>query len=584
MPTDPHTWTDQVDYWTATYANGDLYRYNGQEFAPTGIQFHARRPLYRSFMPSQSISINAGTWGRMFQPVSGSDTSDVNGDTGGLFGAYVDPATTGQVRSFLAGGGGLGTTVGGLGLLIGHAQWPAQTSGQTIAGFGSPTVSPVAGHHGQFQEVNTAFHNLTYVVDIVDAAAQKWALWSFNASTATQTPAPDGADGSGRAARMFYAWASVYPANGHTVASLPAPVTSWTSSSTLSAALLNGNTGIRDILRFLNMPPLLSVMGSTSSGQSFTANTANVTTMATVTYDTYSGWNGTNTYTVPFNGLYLVYVVSNVGSFTGTVKCGAQINAGTTYYGPNNATASGSNGASKIQIFSLNSGDTIKAVTNPNTTITGNTGWPPRMIVMYLGMQGAPATLPALPDSTFRWNAGNPGDQSPLFNAHLANDLAFLTQRPYLLAYQASAQSGFAMGTTSTLTLDTNQGIVHADNGDNYSGWTSGGSNLYTIKRAGWYLAVGEVFWAAPTLTASPVNAFAVKPNPAGTNTWDFFQQNQMITGAAGSGAGGAQLYYFRVGDTITPGALTNNSSATTLSTGVSTGVNSHMELIWMGE
>ena len=59
---------------------------------------------------------------------------------------------------------------------------------------------------------------------------------------------------------------------------------------------------------------------------------------------------------------------------------------------------------------------------------------------------------------------------------------------------------------THVVVMDTAAGIVHADNGDNYSGFNTT-SSVYTAQVAGWYLAIYEAFatYAGTPSTASLV-------------------------------------------------------------------------------
>lgn len=581
MPVDPHTWADVSDWFTATIANGDFYRYNGLEFIPTGIQFHARRPVYKGWNPNVGVSTASGAWVNAFRS-SGGLTAAVNVDSGGQFGWFMDNQSQGNVFSNLAGAGGLPPPgrAGGLMLVTGCVPWPVNSGSIQVALGSSAGVIPEL--YGSLQDANgSSVISTGWVLDIVDAAHEHYALLSTQSSGgASAVPGP-AVDGSYSAVRLHAFWASIYQANGFT-ASAPSPVASWSPSSTVNAALLNGNAGIRDVLRVLNMPPLLRAT-RTSGTQSLTLNTDNVINTLTATNDSYSGF-ASNTYTVPQNGIYLVYGYVPVGSYTGSLSAGVIIN-GTTYYGPRAVGTGNSISASKTQIFSLNAGDTIQLIGNPSATVSTNGTAPVLLIVLKMGEQGVPSPLPTVPDTTYRWQAGTPGDLSALWNAHIANDLTFLTRRPYLLTYQGTAQTGIAMNTQTPVTMDTVAGIVHADGGDNYSGWNAG-THIYTAQRAGWYLAVEEMMLASPSLTANPWVTASVAVTPAsGINPYDSYQRQNMPASGNFPGATAVGMYYLRAGDTIKPGVLTGASSLTTIGTGVSTpNVTSHFELVWLGE
>jgi hypothetical protein len=72
--------------------------------------------------------------------------------------------------------------------------------------------------------------------------------------------------------------------------------------------------------------------------------------------------------------------------------------------------------------------------------------------------------------------------------------------------------------------------------------------------------------------------------SPNGSDPWDRYQQQNMVTGSDGSGASAVSFYYLRAGDSIQPGVETFDSTSTTIATDVTTGINSHFEVVWLGE
>ena len=586
MPADPHTWA-AGDFVTASLLNGDLYWSNGQMFTPNGIRFHARRPIYRSYdaTPGAVNILASNTWGFAYGfPGNVTPEAGVIVDTPGQFGAWFDPNQSGNIRlNHLNAGGGASTSNGGLMLATSFCLWgPTSNAPNLGCGIGDSSNSTTApGSWGTLQGTNSAHQVCCFCMDLLDSNALRYANLAFNGSSAAL--APNGAantDGSGWSSRFMAHWASVYPANGHTVTNAPAPLTSWTGQ-TITPALLNGNTGLRDVLRFYNMPPLLRAQAtSTQSLTSGVAATANLS--ATSGMNSYSAFSS-NTFTAPFAGLYLVHCYASVGNISSPFRVGVMVNGGTTIWGPFTPGASaGSVTGTKTQILSLNAGDTLAMRMQANAAATTNgTFGQPRMICLYVGAQGAPSLTPiTAPDTTFRWAAGQQGPLDPIFNAHVANDLNLLNQRPYLLTYQTVAQS-ITPGTATALSMDTVAGQVHGDAGDPWSGWNSS-TNTYTAPIAGWYMAVEEVSLAAATLTSTPSVLALLQLNPHGSDTWDRYQQQNMTTSTGGGGATAVSYYYLRAGDTIGPGIQTYDSSSTTINTGTST--NSHFELVWLGE
>jgi hypothetical protein len=504
-------------------------------------------------------------------------------DTPGLLAAWFDGQQNGNIAlTQLLDGGGAAGQLAGLMLSTSYCLWP-QSSGGHYYGCGlgdstAPTTQPASV--GTLQASNSAHPTCVMCIDLVDSVAVRWAPLAWNAEVATIAPTGTAnADGSGWASRLMAHWASVYSSNGSVVGSLPAPLSNWTNTTPITSSFLNGNTGLRGPLRFLNSPPLARAQATGTQALVATTNTTlNLT--ASSGFNLYGNF-ASNTYTVPFNGLYFVHGSAGIGSISGNFKVGVKINGGTTYWGPRSpAPSAGAFTATKTQIFSLNAGDTITLQAQATTAATTGTVAVPRLVVLYVGAKGTPSPLPTVPDTTFLWTAGTPGPVTSALNAHVANDLTFLIQRPYLLAYQTVAQNVPVTSATS-INMDTVGGIVHSDAGDNYSGWSNTFSS-YAAPRSGWYLCVEEIFFTTPTLTSTPSVVGLIELSVHGTDSFDRYQQQSMVTIADGSGATAVSYYYLRAGDTIKPGVATYDSTATTLAT--STVENSHFELVWLGE
>jgi hypothetical protein len=325
-----------------------------------------------------------------------------------------------------------------------------------------------------------------------------------------------------------------------------------------------------------------------------TATLANlVFSGASAAIDSYSGYSA-GIYTVPRTGIYVFHgKVAFAANATGTRQAGVTVN-GTTYWGPGyNATSSGETHPTKTQIFALNAGDTVQLACRQDSGGALNAGSASRFFLTWLCASGAPVSAWMPPDATFRWASGTPGSQLPaLFQAHLANDLGFLVNRPYLLAYQTVAQSGVTANTYVTPTLDTVNGLVHTGiTGDNYTGWTAGTENLYTAPVNGWYLIVGEDFItssAAAGATAIAAVATSASGGHTGTGAQDIYQQLS-ATSTASVGAGGTKIgmKYCLSGETIKPRVSTASYSGTygTLTGSQNSGFfYPHLEIVWISE
>jgi len=373
---------------------------------------------------------------------------------------------------------------------------------------------------------------------------------------------------------------------------VPAPLAAWNDTTPVTAALLNGNTGVAGVVNFLANPPVLRAHATTT--QSIANSTAATVALGVVDTDTYSGWNSsTNTYTVAQPGIYLAgALVPYAANGTGIRTAGISVN-GTIYWGPpSNGGSADLCSVPKTQMFSLNIGDTVQLATwqNSGGALGTATAAQARMFLVWLCAQGAPATVPGAPDPGFRWQSGTPGAALPgLMTQHLSQDLGFLVQRPYLLAYQSAAQSGLTQNAFSTVVLDQAKGIVHADAGDNYGGWTSGSSNNYAAVVPGWYLCAGEFFATESAASGASVIG-AILPSTSGgftpSVTPDWYQHQTATTNTGlGGGVTVLGLYYLEAGESLTPQIEAQSYTATfgTLAGTASSGqVNSQFGMVWI--
>lgn len=396
-----------------------------------------------------------------------------------------------------------------------------------------------------------------------------------------------GADGS-----VTLTWAG-QAGSAYGTPALPAPVSAWTDASEITAALLNGPSGVAGVCNFLNSPPLFSALATTAVSVPDSTVQALTQFGGSTDVDNYSGWNhASNTYTVQRDGLYLCH---GLAAFTaqsgGSRLAGLKVN-GTIYWGPGYPGGPAEHThCSKTQVFGLHAGDTVQMVCwqNSGSSISLATADATRFFLAWLGELGAPAASWVPPDPGFRWQSGTAGADLPgLFQQYLANDLGFLCSRPYLLAYQSTAQSGLAASAFQTVTLDTAGNIVHGgDVGDNYSGWSAGVANNYTAPVAGWYLMCGEFFTTAPS-SGSVVAGIAPSTSggyaPSATPDW-YQHMTASTTSSAPPGGTVFGLQYMQAGETITPQVNGQSYPAAfgTVAGGVTGGrVNSHLAVIWM--
>jgi hypothetical protein len=602
------SWSEDVPL-DSKSMNLALYTVDGTLGKPNGIAWHAQARI-----SCETITNPAGPF--LIFPSSASGTQTIISgaginhpgamlfDSAGYWGRSSDGTFWISAYTFapaVPGGSGDGVTPGGW-TVICHFMPIANNVSTTIDGVGcdlSANGSFVCA--GARQKLNFANDACAFFLDIQNTTTGgPWqpTVTIIDSSSTSAVPRWNATDSSGETPRFFTLWAcisdfGITPSYGQPSVPAPyaGPYTSATTVGTTGSPTVNVNSaaGIAGPLNFLSNPPVFRA--SNSNAQSVSNNTpATVTLPSSADVDNYSGWTA-STYTVQRPGLYLCHgVTAYTANSTGTRRAGLEINS-TTYWGPGYAaTVAGHTIATKTQIFSLQAGDTIKLLTEQNSggALTLASADISRMFVAWLGLEGTPSTLWTPPDTTFRWAAGTPGTSlPPLFQQHLANDLGFLCSRPYLMAYQTQAQSGFADNTWNTVTLDTVAGIVHSDTGDNYSGWTSGSSNAYTAQVAGWYLVVAEVFATYPTGSGQSLRAGLLTVTSGGRTpsaSPDRYQELFPSQATYPPGATAVGLYYLNVGETIAP-QIYGQSYVTsgTWGTQAATATASHLEVIWVG-
>ncbi len=180
---------------------------------------------------------------------------------------------------------------------------------------------------------------------------------------------------------------------------------------------------------------------------------------------------------------------------------------------------------------------------------------------------------------------------APLLHSKVVNDVNFLLQRPYLLSYQSTAQTGLSASTNFySPAMQSVGGLVHGSLGDNYGGWSAAG-NCYAAPVAGWYLALAEVAMSTVntggtgTLVAGfsvPTSGGVTSPvSPQGQPDW-YQALRAAANGTWPTGATAIGCYYLLPGETIAPSAWYRSTAPTTWNTDVTHSFPSHFECIWV--
>lgn len=589
----------------------------GQQGVTTGIAFSAHRPALLECISRYPRTVSSGT--QWLDAAENSNNVYFNLlDTSAILGPGADEPgqnATYQFNARLAGSSGSGTTPGGYHVLAHFAPLSSTGSQQAVAAVMG--INEATLNFGSMQAPNPNRDSCPFYLDLQPLTEGNKAtpgVFTWDASNVCSLNVPGAGFGtdafSGESPRFFGFWAG--PARSWSAPdnnpALPSPFSNYTTLTRLGTSNapgvdVNVNTGIADCVNFLNHAPMLRA--SSTAGQNV-ADTTNTAVALSVTIDNYGGWNGgTYTYTVPRDGLYLAHGAVAWSNNSGTAQrvTGIRVN-GTLYWGPGFTATSQSliSGvlpltsviSTKTQVFSLRAGDTVQLVGRQNSggPLPLSFASESRLFLVWLGAPVTPSTLWTPPDTSFRWAAGTPAGAglAALYQQHLGNDLAFLVQRPYLMAYQASTQSGFSSTSWNNVTLGSVTGIVHGDSGDNYSGWVSGSSNRYTAVRAGWYLVCGEFFSTYPNSPPSSVAAGVNTQTSGGrypVRSPDWYGHALATVNNFPPGATLFGAYYLLQGEYVQPQILGQDMGGTwgTQAGTVNGGqVNSHFEAVWLCE
>jgi hypothetical protein len=626
MPVTPAPWT-AFESVSANKLNTDLYTFiPGNAFTPNGILFHAQRPILSDFVAlwtGGSCPANTNTAFSAYTAFNNVNLVDWYNywDSAAYYGPGADSAGNEAAGTFtpvtLGGQGNVETTQHGGGFYVALGQLvmgacPTAFGGLGIgisnSSVGSGNPAPMLANQLYSNQRDGCAYGLAVIAPAgggVGVPNQEVYNLGVNCAittgTSTVNPHAGGGDWSGENSKFQVWWASISN-NEVTVAGGPTPPAAFTGSTSVTSTLMNN--GVTNTLNFLNQPPLFQATSINSNTiASGTATQVSLTAPGASPFlpqvDTFNGLSG-STYTVPVSGVYLVHGSVAYSSSGSAFNCvaGVQINS-TNYWGPayqqvGAGTGVGATMPAYTALLDLNAGDTVKLMTYNN--LSGGAGLnngakaPCKLLLQWMGALGVPSTLWNNPDTSYRWAAGTPANQmAATFNQYLTNDLGFLVNRPYLLSTQTTQQTGLVTGAEVTVTTAVG-GRVHASNGDNYSGWTSGSSNLYTCQRAGWYLAVGS-YIISNLGSGHNTNIIGQAKIPgiagSGQNSVQYWGQHVPSESASLSpGADFVNVVYLGVGDTIQPQIMVQSTLANfqTSVNQVITGQASTFGLVWLGQ
>jgi len=179
--------------------------------------------------------------------------------------------------------------------------------------------------------------------------------------------------------------------------------------------------------------------------------------------------------------------------------------------------------------------------------------------------------MPLAPPAPPPWFA-NQYPQPADMNAHVRDDLTFLTKRTVFRAWQSTAApQSIPNNAVTVLTLDT---VIE----DSYSGWTAGaGTNKYTAQEDGMYLIAVGYYSNAGNGAGHVANAFVIE-NGATTTAG----QQEDISTTTNWGTVCVLPVYLRAGTDYVQPAAAQTSGAALNTVSVNVAQASYMEIVWI--
>jgi hypothetical protein len=291
LPVDPRTWADQ-----SGATRGDPLRAKWLTRDVGGaVRWHRARPLFQAIRTTV-LSVPTGTMTGVavdaeFYDSHGGHLDDVN------TGRWYSPDGTGPATDWW--------------LFNGHLPFAASAGGVRIAALrlnGAGTI-----HEGMKVTATAAHPVAVQVIDLLEMTANGSSYAELMAYQTTAAALNTVA--AGKSPSLTVRWACVGTGTG-TVSPLPAAPRTWTSADVASGTDVTGgkiplNTHLRDVVRFLNYPPIARI---TSQGTTQTIPTGGGATWTSIqmpaeTIDNYNGHdNVTNNtrYTCQRAGLYYI--------------------------------------------------------------------------------------------------------------------------------------------------------------------------------------------------------------------------------------------------------------------------------------
>lgn len=627
MPITPSTWASNIPV-TAGQLNQDMYTYDGTYFAAQGVMFHANRPTsHAAYIAASSVTTSPNGQWIQYGGINGEGLSIL--DSSALFGIGCDsPGDTAKYESAgvtANGSSGIPGVRGGWTLFFHTITTNTFTSTSTAAiGAGWFLGDQQLQDVGCIQPGSATYDNAAIAIDLIEiytaptsaGTYYQAAVLGADPSSKKLTVAANTAPNTwGETPRYSQIWCGVY-SGGQTVSAVPGTIATFTSTTPITATLLNNS--IQQPFNLLNYPPMVNQ--SNEFGGVVANNTATTLPFSngTLAFDSYSGFNATtSTYTVKLPGVYFCHANTIFATALTSGACASGFNV-TPSGGSQNLIWGGRYGAcggktntaaSVTRVLDLGAGDTIKAFCwqDSGGSSSLSTNYLSRFVMVWMGALAPPSTNYAgtytPPDVHGEWfHAGYaPGTGAtqlvPLLNAKVQNDINFLINRPYMITYQSTAQTGLSANVWHSVTMNVPGGPIHGNavyDGDNYNGW-SAATNSYVAQVAGWYLCTAEVGLTPNATTAGSIVAGFSNATSGGiannatistgaTTSTDWYQHMVSVTANGPTAPLACSLYYLLPGESVSPMVMWQpNTGSGTTSTDV-TLFNSSFSAIWICE
>lgn len=380
LPALPRTWTDR-----ATGVPGDWLSAKGLNHDVGGaVAWHGQRPLFQGIQTIVQSIANATYMVSLTNLAEIIDNYQGHYDTSNPGRWYAPLSSTSQPN-------------GDWYLITGQVPIANTSTTQvSLAGIRKNGVNYSEGT----QSIGGTHNAVMQVIDLVQLQSNDY----VELAAYQHTGAAINTVVSGKAATFNVRWVCIDPTNAAAATPALPSVHSWASTDIATASLTGAgrvplNTFVRDLVNFLNNPPLarLTTSGGTQTIPTGSGTWTSLTWTSGGNLDNYTGWAaGTPTrYTCQRAGLY--YIAGHVTLTEGGANSGYRasrllVNGTTAYPGmssvPATATANGT-GIDAVRPIRLAAGDYVEVQVQQNQgsalTVSSGSGNSCRLVALWMG-------------------------------------------------------------------------------------------------------------------------------------------------------------------------------------------------------